>query len=431
MVSMAKQPDGGLIYNLRLSSVGPGQVTGQDEVYEPTNVDLAMKLHYLRAVYYYEREAFDGLGVLKIKEPLFTLLNHYYVVCGRFRRTESGRPFLKCNDCGVRFIEASCDKSLEEWIEMKDAGLERLLSPNGVIGPEIFFSPPVWLQLTKFRCGGVSLGLSWSHILGDAFSAAKFMNMFGKVISGIEPEWLIRSAQLMTKDLTHQDVAKKAKDPLSIKKVSPVGDHWKITNNCEMVPFTFSITPSQMGRIRSIIGNYGPFELISSIIWRSVARNRIGPEPRVVTICKKGPQARKNSYVSNDQQICTVKAADSSSVREADLPELAKLLKHEATDKLREIDEAVARDGGNSDFVLYGANLTLVDMDYGEFYELDWRGHKPVYVSYQIDGVGDEGCVVVLPGPGDGAEGRVVTVVLPENEVTALKSELRKEWSIA
>lgn len=142
----------GLIYNVKLSSVGPGSVTGQDIVYEPSNVDLAMKLHYLRGVYYFESQAFEGLTVLNIKEPLFTLLNLYYMTCGRFRRAESGRPYIKCNDCGVRFVEAYCDKTLEEWLEMRDAALEKLLTPNQVIGPELFFSPALLIQVFPPSC---------------------------------------------------------------------------------------------------------------------------------------------------------------------------------------------------------------------------------------------------------------------------------------
>ncbi|KAF3666916.1 Global transcription factor group [Capsicum annuum] len=71
---------------------------------------------------------------------------------GRFRRAESGRPYIKCNDCGARFIEAQCDKTLEEWLEMKDAPLEKLLASNQVLGPELAFSPPILIQrfLGKF-----------------------------------------------------------------------------------------------------------------------------------------------------------------------------------------------------------------------------------------------------------------------------------------
>lgn len=137
----------GLVHDIKLSSVGPAYATGPDLVYEPENLDLAMKLHYLRGIYYFGRQAFEGLSVLAIKEPMFTWLNKYPVTSGRFRRAESGRAYIKCNDCGVRFVEAKCEKTLDEWLEMKDASLEKILVPNQFIGPELGFSPLLFIQV--------------------------------------------------------------------------------------------------------------------------------------------------------------------------------------------------------------------------------------------------------------------------------------------
>ncbi|PSS32799.1 Protein ECERIFERUM 26-like [Actinidia chinensis var. chinensis] len=137
-----------LIYGTKVSTVFPGTLSGQDINQEPTNMDLAMKLHYLRGIYYFDSQAMRGLTTMDIKEPMFTWLNHFYTTSGRLRRAESGRPYIKCNDCGVRFIEAHCTKTLEEWLEIKDEeALEKLLVPHHVIGPELAFSPHVFLQV--------------------------------------------------------------------------------------------------------------------------------------------------------------------------------------------------------------------------------------------------------------------------------------------
>lgn len=147
---VSSKEESGLIHNIKLSSVGPGRYTGHDVVHEPNDIDLAMKLHYLRGIYYFPSQAFEGLTIKKIKEPLFTWFNHFYMTCGRFRTSEeSGRPIIKCNDCGARFIEAQCDKTLDEWLEMKwdDAAPEKLLVSDKIIGPELGFSPLVFLQV--------------------------------------------------------------------------------------------------------------------------------------------------------------------------------------------------------------------------------------------------------------------------------------------
>lgn len=137
-----------LVYGIKLSSIGPGRSTGSDTVHDLSNMDLAMKLHYLKVVYFFNSNAAQGLTILRMKETMFDWLNEYYYTNGRLRRLESGRPYIKCNDCGSRFIEAQCDKTIDEFLEMKDSSLQNLLVSQQVIGPELSFSPLVLIQVS-------------------------------------------------------------------------------------------------------------------------------------------------------------------------------------------------------------------------------------------------------------------------------------------
>jgi hypothetical protein len=106
------------------------------------------------------------------------------------------------------------------------------------------------------------------------------------------------------------------------------------------------------------------------------------------------------------------------------------LLVDQATEENSQIEEVVEKDNGVFDYIVYGANLTFVDLEETNFYGLEWNGHKPEAVHYSIQGVGDEGAVMVLPWPKDsgtdGNIGRIVVVTLPENEVVKLRFELQK-----
>lgn len=419
----------GLIYNIKLSSVGPARVTGQDVVYEPSNMDLAMKLHYLRGIYYFDSQAFQGVTIYKIKEPIFIWFNYFYMTNGRFRRAESGRPYIKCNDCGARFIEAQCDKTLDEWLEMKDTSLEKLLVSNQVLGPELAFSPPVLIQHTKFKCGGISLGLSWAHVLGDIFSATEFWNFLGKVVGGYQPPRPINLAHSLTKANSTQTLQKIVEDPLSIKRVDPVEDHWVANASYKLESFSIHVSASKLGQLQSRIGIQGPFESLCSIIWQSISRVRDGAGPKAVTICKKGEEKKEGGLIGNTQLIGVVKVDDS--IRDANPSELARLIKIEIIDERLKIDEAIEKEHGVSDVIVYGANLTFVSLEGADLYEFDWKGHKPKNVSYLIDGVGDAGTVLVLPDGPNYAEGRIVTMILPVDEIMKLKNELNNEWSIA
>ncbi|BAS90955.1 Os04g0611267 [Oryza sativa Japonica Group] len=55
-------------------------------------------------------------------------------------------------------------------------------------------------------------------------------------------------------------------------------------------------------------------------------------------------------------------------------------------------------------------------------YELELKGQRPVHVEYGLDGVGEEGAVLVQPDAG--GRGRVVTVVIPRDEVDSLRAAL-------
>ncbi|KAK2644029.1 hypothetical protein Ddye_019224 [Dipteronia dyeriana] len=417
-----------LIHNIKLSSVGPSSATGWGVVHEPSGMDLAMKLHYFIAVYLFRREAAEGLTTMVIKESMFYRLNDYYVICGRFRRSDSGRPYMKCNDCGVRFIEAECEKTVDEWLEMRDYSLNKQLVYHLPIGPEISYSPPAFLQVTKFKCGGMSLGLSWAHILGDAFSACEFIKMWGQDVSKIQADRppILPRPPTPTFNIRKPPAHTKPNYPLSINRVDPVGDRWVPSNNFKMNTFSFHLTSTQMTHLQSKCDPQPipPFESLCAVVWKCIAKIRDHAEsPYIVTLFKRDPNYLKSEKLGNTgMMISTVEAE--FSVADADLVKLGKLLAEEGSDERGEIEEAVEKDNGVSDFVVYGANLTFVNMEEADPYGLEVKGNGAELVWFGIEGVGDEGAVVVMKDR-DGGKGRMVTVIFGEDEAVKLKHELR------
>ncbi|OVA04032.1 hypothetical protein BVC80_693g19 [Macleaya cordata] len=213
-------------------------------------------------------------------------------------------------------------------------------------------------------------------------------------------------------------------EPLSMKRVDPVGDYWITANTCKMGTFSFQITASQLNDIQSKIN--GPsFESLSAIIWHSLAKIRPGSEPRVITVCRNGSNSRKNGYSVNHQIFGIVKAE--FSIMDSNPSELAALIVDQTVNETGQIERMMEKDQGLSDFIVYGANLTFLDLEEAELYGLELKGKKPVFANYTADGIGDEGAVLVLPGP---STGRIVTVILPEDQVLQLRTELEKEWFV-
>ncbi|OMO50774.1 Transferase [Corchorus capsularis] len=423
-----------VISGQRLSSVVPAKVTGENKDFELTNMDLAMKLHYIKGVYFFPSEAIRGLSIHDLKEPMFRLLELYFTASGRIRRSsETGRPFIKCNDGGVRIVEAQCENlTIDEWLATSFHSLDHLLAHDQVLGPDLGFSPLVFLQFTWFKCGGISIGLSWAHILGDAFSASAFINLWGQIMSGQVPS---KSLKLHKSEFPTSFSGK----PFSLKKVDPVGDHWLTANNCNMQTQTFHVTADQLHHIVSnthdpsqTANNFSHFHILSAMIWQSLSKIRGDSGPRIVTICSNtNPADRENQMPSNGMMLTTVEA--DFSVSKGEIAELAKLIAEKRVPENGLIEKLFdGDDQQGSDFIVYGANLTFVDLEEADLYGLEIKGKKPIFVNYTINGVADEGTVLIQSGPKiEGGNGKILTITLPEDQIEMLKNILENDWNIA
>ncbi|GKC69638.1 eceriferum 26-like protein, partial [Tanacetum coccineum] len=285
--------------------------------------------------------------------------------------------------------------------------------------------------LTDFKCGGKSVGMSWSHVLGDAFSAVGFMNLWSQVFAGHYPVQTLTMAQQQTQahDTKSPDPSPY---PLSVKRVGPVGDLWSTSNSSKMETFSFRVSTSELTQLQAKIcqekvdEQIPVFECICVVIWQSLAKCRDGSGPKVVTICKNDLKNRTKGIITNESQtISLVKTA-----KKYELLELGSLIMNKAEDEQTKIKEAMGKDQELPDFLIYGANLTFVDLSDAAFYDMEIRGQKPVSVSCFIDNIGDEGVVLVLPAPKGCSDGRTVHVTLPENQVPKLKSTLKEDWCI-
>ncbi|KAM3338065.1 protein ECERIFERUM 2 [Capsicum galapagoense] len=436
-----------VISDVRISSVVPAKITVDDKIHhELTNMDIIMKLHYIKALYFFKNDVVQGLHIHDLKLPMFQLLQLYYETSGRIRRSnddnDGGRPYIKCNDSGVRIVEAKCkSKTIDEWLmDMNiDASYEELVY-HQVLGPDLGFSPLVFIQFTWFKCGGMSIGLSWAHVLGDAFSASNFLNMWAQIMDGQpSPQFLDKSTR--TNKLINNPILSTVKKlPFSLKRVDPVGNHWKLTNTCKMQSHSFHITQKKLNQLVSNVcgTKVKPFDVICATIWKFLAnvRREYSSEPKIVTIILRDDNScdRVTTEVSSNSQVMiSIVEASDIKVFEADTSELAELIAEKTEDETRVVEELMEKENGVSDFVVYGANLTFVNLEELRIYDLELRGKKPSFASYNISGVGDEGVVLVLPGPKslNGKEGgKIVNVNLPKGQIEGLKNEMRKELGI-
>ncbi|CAN1328585.1 HCT [Linum perenne] len=153
-----------------------------------SNLDLVHGRIHLPLLYFYkavETERFFEAGLLK--EALRRVLVLFYPIAGRFVRDEKGRLGVECNGEGVLFVEAETDFRLSQVGESAPNSELLKLVPRIDYSQEISSDPLLLLQVTRFRCGGVSLGLGISHRLADGVSTASFINAWSNMARGLPP----------------------------------------------------------------------------------------------------------------------------------------------------------------------------------------------------------------------------------------------------
>ncbi|CAJ2641146.1 unnamed protein product [Trifolium pratense] len=421
----------------RISTVVPATPRGEENsAYNLNYMDLLMKLHYIRSIYIFNSESVQNLSISDLKTPMFPLLDLYSHVSGRVRVSESGRAFIKCNDAGVRIVESHCDKTVGEWLDENEYSLDGLVHDH-VLGPDLAFSPLVFVKFTYFKCGGLSVGLSWAHILGDAFSAFKFITKWSHILSGQAPPKSLHMPNL-TKPQFLSNYDSHNNNPISIKRATIIGGYWLNPNDSYVATHTFHITSKQLQHLvtsytysKSTNINKKYFEIISAMIWKCIAQIKGDFGHKVVTICTTNFSNRvENEFPTNG--LVLSKIDTNLSPKEVDILELVKLIVEKKINENYVLEKLVEEGEGKDDFIVYGAKLTFVDLEEADFYGVKINGQKPILANCDFHGVGDQGVVLVLPGleDDDGNNGRMITISLPQQELDQLKCKLAKDWGI-
>ncbi|KAI8565736.1 hypothetical protein RHMOL_Rhmol03G0284300 [Rhododendron molle] len=120
-----------------------------------------------------------------IKISLSKVLVHFYPLAGRLKWIGNGsRVELECNSVGARLYEAELDAELAEFGDFCPTPDLRSLIPSVDYDAPLHEIPLLLVQITRFRCGGLSLGLATSHIMVDGTSFSHFMSMWARIACG-------------------------------------------------------------------------------------------------------------------------------------------------------------------------------------------------------------------------------------------------------
>ncbi|CAI9115641.1 OLC1v1016605C1 [Oldenlandia corymbosa var. corymbosa] len=153
--------------------------------------DQANALTHAPSVYFYKPTTHSVEEIVHIlMDSLSKALVRFYPLAGRLRETNGGgsgggRVELHCNnsvDGGALFVEAESDLTIDDFGDFCPTPELRSLIPSvdfDVI--PVDEAPLLILQVTKLKCGGISLGTGISHVVGDGQSAGHFFTEWVKI----------------------------------------------------------------------------------------------------------------------------------------------------------------------------------------------------------------------------------------------------------
>ncbi|KAK8924144.1 Omega-hydroxypalmitate O-feruloyl transferase [Platanthera zijinensis] len=130
-----------------------------------------------------DRRSTDKVGEI-LRTSLEKVLVDFYPLDGRFSLDGEEKLIVRMNGGGVPFMEATADFELGEvyrCLESEESGGLVYCPP----ADSLFEVPLLTIQVTRFKCGGIVVGVAMNHALADGISAVDFLHAWAKTARGL------------------------------------------------------------------------------------------------------------------------------------------------------------------------------------------------------------------------------------------------------
>ncbi|KAK0570779.1 hypothetical protein LWI29_006411 [Acer saccharum] len=254
---------------------------------------------HVPTIYFYQssQKLLVDTVITTLKDSLRRALVHFYPLAGRLRWIGHGRLELVCNAAGVQFIEAESESKLASFGDFSPSPEYDFLIPSVDYTIPIQELPLLIVQVTKFQCGGISLGFTISHAVVDGQSALHFISEWARIARGeplaVSPfidRKLLRAGDppvLSRQILDHKEFNH---PPLLIGQTNNIEERKKKTTVAML-----KLTKSQVDKLKNMATNkslntgrpYSRYETIAGHIWRCAckARDHKPEQPTALGVC--------------------------------------------------------------------------------------------------------------------------------------------------
>lgn len=249
--------------------------------------DQVIAITHAPTVYFYRPNSdYFLLNPIEIlKNSLSKALTIFYPLAGCLQWTERGRLELNCNSMGALFLETKSKATINDFGDFTPTAEMRALIPSVDYDKPINEIPLLLVQVTKFSCGGVSLGLGISHVVADGRCAAHFVSEWARIARGEEPEnlpFLDRTLLKLEEDVTPPrfDHLEFGKLPILIGQLNNLEQHNKetIVVMLKMSNEQIQSLKNEANKFRNVDYSSKPFtryEVVTAHMWRCASKARL------------------------------------------------------------------------------------------------------------------------------------------------------------
>ncbi|KAJ0571202.1 putative vinorine synthase [Helianthus annuus] len=161
----------------------PSSPTPHDlKTYKFSFIDQQIPPYYIPLILYYSYDdqsttTTQSQITIKLKTSLSKTLTHFYPLAGRLT---SSNNTVDCTDQGVQFLVARVESNLFDIT--KSPKIDEM---NKLVKVESsYVEDQLAIQVNLFDCGGIAVGVSMSHRIGDACSISSFVSHWFALAKG-------------------------------------------------------------------------------------------------------------------------------------------------------------------------------------------------------------------------------------------------------
>ncbi|KAM2182769.1 hypothetical protein COP2_034097 [Malus domestica] len=155
-----------------------------------SNLDLVRRVNHTPSVYFYKPDQncrSDFFDPAVLKHALSKALVLFYPLAGRLKQNvqNGGRLEIDCNAEGVLFVVAETTSVDLDYLGNFAPTYEfSSLIPSVDSSVGLSSYPLLVVQVTRFKCGGVALGVGMAHCVADGVSGFHFVNTWSDMARG-------------------------------------------------------------------------------------------------------------------------------------------------------------------------------------------------------------------------------------------------------